>query len=109
MNGFELYRMVSQKMDGVNKQTPAVMLAELRGMQRDRSKTFKDTKKLIETLDRFKDDYEDKIGEQIDESELTRILWQVMDDKSHEVLIAAGHEQYESAYEVVTVFVLKHF
>ena len=67
---------------------------------------MKETAKAIQKLDIWKDEYEEKIWQTADMDEINLVLWQVVDDKTHDLLISKGLEQYDSGYEEVTKFIL---
>ena len=75
-------------------------------MQNMHCKDIAATKKVIEKLDMRKDEWEEKLGYEIDEDELTLVIWQVMDDKTHDLCIANSMEQYTTPYEHITKFIL---
>ena len=106
LNGFELYRLVSQKMDPCNRHTTGLMLREVRAMQGDRAKNIKETVKIIQKLEVWRDEYVDKVGKSPDPEEMSLVLWQTMDDKTHDSCINKGFEQFDTTYEEVTRFVL---
>ena len=43
---------------------------------------------------------------EIDEDELTLVIWQVMDDTTHDLCIAKDMEQYTTPYEKISKFIL---
>ena len=89
-NGFELYRLISQKFDPKNKTKPMQILKSLRLMTGDRCKNLLETRAMIDRLDNVKREYEDKLGEEIDDSELVLVLWATMDEKTHEKVSNSG-------------------
>ena len=101
-----LYRLVPQKLDPNNKQTKGVLLRDIRAMQGERSKTVKDTANTIQKLDSWEDEFEEKTGESPDMEEINLVLWQVVDDKTHDLVINKGFEQVETEYAEVTQIIL---
>ena len=94
-------------MDPKNKQTEGVLLRQLHEWQGDRSKNIKVTAAMIQKLDTWKDEFADGIGKEADMKQVNLVLWQIIDDDTHDRLISKGLEQYEASYEEVAKFILQ--
>ena len=57
-------------------------------------------------MDSWKDEFEEKVGIAADLEEMSLVLWQIVDDKTHDLLLAKGFEQFDTPYEDVTRYIL---
>ena len=106
MNGFELYRLTSQKLDLVNNLLHWALKDDLRAFGYERAKNLGEVKNIVFRLEHFRLDYEDKLCSEIPDDELRFIIWRVMDDQTNRDAIAAGHDPIETKYATVVDLIL---
>ena len=107
-HGFELYRVISQKMDSANKATPMQLIKVVRTLSSDRCKNLTDTKVMLDRLDKIKDEFVEKVGREIDQTELMTVIWTTMDEKSHDKAVAANMSLWVTKYDDLAKLLRDH-